>query len=106
MDPSPADYEETLSTLRYVDAAKRIKTHAVVNEDPTAKLIRELKEELVMLRSRVASGSTENDSLDPALPSDQQIVTLRGSDERFGRSPNLSYRTSCKPRRSSWLVST
>jgi kinesin family protein 1 len=34
------------STLRYADAAKRIKTHAVVNEDPNAKLIRELKEEL------------------------------------------------------------
>lgn len=43
---SPADYEETLSTLRYADAAKKIKTHAVVNEDPNAKLIRELKEEL------------------------------------------------------------
>lgn len=38
--------EETLSTLRYADAAKKIKTHAVVNEDPNAKLIRELKEEL------------------------------------------------------------
>lgn len=36
----------TGSTLRYADAAKRIKTHAVVNEDPNAKLIRELKEEL------------------------------------------------------------
>jgi hypothetical protein len=34
------------STLRYADAAKKIKTHAVVNEDPNAKLIRELKEEL------------------------------------------------------------
>jgi hypothetical protein len=32
--------EETLSTLRYADAAKKIKTHAVVNEDPNAKLIR------------------------------------------------------------------
>lgn len=32
--------EETLSTLRYADAAKKIKTHAIVNEDPNAKLIR------------------------------------------------------------------
>ena len=36
----PRPDEETLSTLRYADAAKRIKTHAVVNEDPNAKLIR------------------------------------------------------------------
>lgn len=47
---SPADYEETLSTLRYADQAKRIKNKPVINEDPNAKLIRELKEELQALR--------------------------------------------------------
>lgn len=30
---SPTDYEETLSTLRYADQAKRIKTRAIVNQD-------------------------------------------------------------------------
>ena len=47
---SPADYDETLSTLRYADQAKKIKNKAVINEDPNAKLVRELKEELEMLR--------------------------------------------------------
>ncbi len=49
---SPADvqYEETLSTLRYADQAKKIKNKAIINEDPNAKLVRELKEELEMLR--------------------------------------------------------
>ncbi|GAA5861825.1 hypothetical protein JCM8547_008567 [Rhodosporidiobolus lusitaniae] len=56
---SPADYEETLSTLRYADQAKKIKNKAVVNEDPNAKLIRELKEELETLRQRMSG---------PALP--------------------------------------
>lgn len=50
---SPADYEETLSTLRYADQAKKIKNKAVVNEDPNAKLVRELKEELEMLRGTI-----------------------------------------------------
>ena len=50
---SPADYEETLSTLRYADQAKKIKNKAVVNEDPNAKLVRELKEELEMLRGEL-----------------------------------------------------
>ena len=49
---SPADYEETLSTLRYADQAKKIKNKAVVNEDPNAKLVRELKEELDLLRGK------------------------------------------------------
>jgi kinesin family protein 1 len=51
---SPADYDETLSTLRYAYAAKKIQNKAVVNEDPNAKVIRELKEELQMLRSKLA----------------------------------------------------
>ena len=52
---SPADYEETLSTLRYADQAKKIKNKAVVNEDPNAKLVRELKEELEVLRGTIKS---------------------------------------------------
>ncbi|KXS21962.1 kinesin-domain-containing protein [Gonapodya prolifera JEL478] len=49
---SPADinYDESLSTLRFVDRAKQIKTSAVVNESSTDKLIRELKEENERLR--------------------------------------------------------
>ena len=44
---SPADnnYEETLSTLRYADQAKKIKCNAVVNESESDRVIRELKEE-------------------------------------------------------------
>lgn len=55
---SPADinYDETLSTLRYADSAKRIKNHAVVNEDANARMIRELKEELSLLRSKLGGG--------------------------------------------------
>ena len=56
---SPADYDETLSTLRYADQAKKIKNKAVINEDPNARLIRELKEELDMLRGAPkSSGKT------------------------------------------------
>uniref|UniRef100_A0AAR2J8T0 Kinesin motor domain-containing protein n=1 Tax=Pygocentrus nattereri TaxID=42514 RepID=A0AAR2J8T0_PYGNA len=49
---SPADisYEETLSTLRYADRAKQIRCNAIINEDPNARLIRELKEEVSRLR--------------------------------------------------------
>ena len=59
---SPADvqYEETLSTLRYADQAKKIKNKAVINEDPNAKLVRELKEELEMLRGEIISPRDRN----------------------------------------------
>jgi len=51
LSPADINYEETLSTLRYADRAKQIVNKAVVNEDPNAKLIRELKEELEKLKS-------------------------------------------------------
>ena len=50
LSPASDNYEETLSTLRYADRAKRIVNHAVVNEDPNARIIRELREEVDMLR--------------------------------------------------------
>lgn len=46
-------FDETLSTLRYADRAKCIMNKAVVNEDPNAKIIRELKEEVAFLRERL-----------------------------------------------------
>ncbi|KAF9004702.1 kinesin-like protein [Cyathus striatus] len=79
---SPADYEETLSTLRYADQAKKIKNKAVVNEDPNAKLVRELKEELEMLRARVSSSSGE-DTFDPKVPPEKQKVTYQTKDGRI-----------------------
>lgn len=50
---SPADmnFEESLSTLRYADRAKKIVNKAVVNESATEKLIRELKTENDHLKS-------------------------------------------------------
>ncbi|XP_034249047.1 kinesin-like protein KIF13A isoform X2 [Thrips palmi] len=50
ISPSADNYEETLSTLRYADRAKRIVNHAVVNEDPNARIIRELRQEVEALR--------------------------------------------------------
>lgn len=57
ISPAGDNFEETLSTLRYADRAKRIVNHAVVNEDPNAKIIRELREEVETLRTQLLVGS-------------------------------------------------
>ena len=54
VSPSSDNYEETLSTLRYADQAKKIKNKPVVNESETDKLIRELKEENERLKKLLA----------------------------------------------------
>jgi kinesin family protein 1 len=86
---SPADinYEETLSTLRYADSAKRIKNHAVVNEDPNARMIRELKEELAQLRAKLgggaaggAGGGIAAEAYPPGTPLEKQMVAIQQAD--------------------------
>ena len=60
LSPSYMNFEETLSTLRYADRAKKIKNQACINESPQDKMIRELKEEnkklKEMLRKLAAAG--------------------------------------------------
>ena len=53
ISPSADNYEETLSSLRYADRAKRIVNHAVVNEDPNARIIRELRHEVETLHKEL-----------------------------------------------------
>ncbi|XP_044741310.1 kinesin-like protein KIF13A [Chrysoperla carnea] len=68
LSPAADNYEETLSTLRYADRAKRIVNHAVVNEDPNARIIRELRQEVEALKEmlKYATGSVagENQRVD------------------------------------------
>ena len=45
LSPADINYEETLSTLRYADRAKKIQNKAVVNESEHDKTVRLLKEE-------------------------------------------------------------
>ena len=62
---SPADinYEETLSTLRFAATTKKIKNNATVNEDPQQRLIRELREEIELIKQKIKrfeEGSAKN----------------------------------------------
>ncbi|KAI5610859.1 kinesin-like protein KIF13B isoform X4 [Silurus asotus] len=58
VSPAADNYEETLSTLRYADRAKSIVNHAVVNEDPNARIIRQLREEVEKLRDQLTQAES------------------------------------------------
>lgn len=113
---SPADFDETLSTLRYADQAKKIKTKAVVNEDPSVKMIRELKSEIQTLKQSLlayvphpeqlqhgeehdttdqsgaltltkATQDGDTNSIRPVLPSKSILIT-----DAFGNATELTKR--------------
>ncbi|XP_033100140.1 kinesin-like protein KIF13A isoform X3 [Anneissia japonica] len=75
ISPSGDNYEETLSTLRYADRAKRIVNHAVINEDPNAKIIRELREEVDMLKKQLKKAeSLKADNLKERLQESEKLM--------------------------------
>eukprot|EP00163_Fabomonas_tropica_P017402 TRINITY_DN3091_c0_g4_i3.p1 TRINITY_DN3091_c0_g4~~TRINITY_DN3091_c0_g4_i3.p1 ORF type:complete len:1121 (-),score=354.56 TRINITY_DN3091_c0_g4_i3:115-3477(-) len=51
LSPADINHDETLSTLRYADRAKKIKNNAIINESPNEKLIRELRAEVARLKA-------------------------------------------------------
>lgn len=53
LSPSFMNFEETLSTLRYAERAKKIQNKAMINESLQDKIIRELKEENGKLRKMI-----------------------------------------------------
>lgn len=59
---APSDYEETLSTLRYADQAKRIRTRAIVNQDHVS--------------------AAERDAQIAAMAEEIRLLTLAVSDTR------------------------
>ena len=53
LSPASINYEETLSTLRYADRAKKIQNKAVINESEHDKMVRLLREENVGLKKMI-----------------------------------------------------
>uniref|UniRef100_A0A8C5G193 Kinesin-like protein n=1 Tax=Gouania willdenowi TaxID=441366 RepID=A0A8C5G193_GOUWI len=75
ISPAADNYDETLSTLRYADRAKSIVNHAVVNEDPNARIIRELREEVEKLREQLNEAeSMKSTELKERLEESEKLI--------------------------------
>ena len=75
VSPSSDCIEETISTLRWADRARKVQCHAVVNEDPTAKLISSLRSEIEQLKKMMDEPKVED-----SLP---QVVDQLNENERL-----------------------
>ncbi|KAJ7319512.1 hypothetical protein OS493_035822 [Desmophyllum pertusum] len=76
LSPADINFEETLSTLRFADRAKAIKTKAVVNESPTEKLIRELREENQRLLDQLKGQGPGQPIVIQGEPGEPQMVGI------------------------------
>lgn len=75
--PSSNSFDETICTLRYAYAAKRIKNKPKVNEDPKDALIRQYQEEIENLKNRLKEKVTG----DPKIIVNEKIVKVTKEDK-------------------------
>ncbi|KAF2762703.1 kinesin [Pseudovirgaria hyperparasitica] len=79
---APSDYEETLSTLRYADQAKRIRTRATVNEDSLSAAerdaqIKQMAKEIELLqRSAMAASTRKREEADELEEYQRQVAQM------------------------------
>lgn len=86
ISPANINYGESLSTLRYAFSAKQIFTQAIVNEDPTTKIINDLRNEVLRLREQLLiqsnniSPSSFNEDKKPILSSEMTQKLIKAEE--------------------------
>ncbi len=94
ISPAYDNYEETISTLRYADQAKKIVNHAVINEDEPGTIIRELRNEIDLLRKELADAKAEKSSerLNAEIKENEKLMQTISKDwqERIAETDKIS----------------
>ena len=75
ISPSSDCVEETVSTLRWADRARKVQCHAVVNENPTTRLISALRAEIAQLKALTEETKGHNSAeVEDMLTENQRLV--------------------------------
>jgi len=80
--PASSHNSETISTLRYADSAKKIVNKATVNEDPNTRAMRELREEIDLLKQQLGAQGSDTSSTETSA----EVFQLR---KKLGRAEQL-----------------
>ncbi|CAD7971491.1 unnamed protein product [Amoebophrya sp. A25] len=91
ISPSSNNIQETLSTLRFANSAKEIKTKATSNAATNMSVVDQLKEQIKTLQKQLATGGsgTAGPGGEPAAIDEdvkQQIAELKALREKYGES--------------------
>ncbi|XP_012275771.1 uncharacterized protein LOC105697219 [Orussus abietinus] len=62
ISPASGSYNETAHTLRFAQRAQSVVNRPVINEDPVARIIRELRAEVARLKSLLSEKNLDSDS--------------------------------------------
>jgi len=88
ISPSADAYFQSLSTLKYVERAKKIVTKAVVNQDSNAMLVTELRSEIESLKAQLAAtmqAAQVPDSMDVSQMAKHPNAWVRAASQKMVR---------------------
>ncbi|KAK3859333.1 hypothetical protein Pcinc_034550 [Petrolisthes cinctipes] len=75
VSPADSNLEETLTTLRYADRARKIKNKPIINRDPQAAELARLRQQLLQLQVQLLASGT-SDGKGQAAPSNTEVSAL------------------------------
>ncbi|ORX53879.1 kinesin-domain-containing protein [Piromyces finnis] len=90
ISPADVNYEETLSTLRFAERAKRVVNTAVINESNNMKLVDELKKEVESLKKELES-MKKMESLNQDSQNVSELQDLLSANEKLVNELNMSW---------------
>ncbi|KAK2584229.1 hypothetical protein KPH14_006644 [Odynerus spinipes] len=96
ISPASRNYNETAHTLRFAQRAHSVVNKPVVNEDPMARTIRELRSEIARLKSLLMEKNIESD-VKPSRDPTQQESTNYNSENNKVRSGRHDMSTNKRP---------
>ena len=107
VSPEQGNVDETRATLRYAERAKKVVTHARVNEDPRSFLVDSLQEEVKRLKLKLVEVATNDASSSAELGSiveqirgpEQQMTSLeKTTEQRLREAKEYAYAVLALPR--------
>ena len=88
--PAGYNFDETLSTLRYADRAKRIKNKPKINEDPKDAMLREFQEEIQRLREELEAKAKEAGTTTITVDGKEVVVPVAAGATRVVERVGMS----------------
>ncbi|XP_068231625.1 chromosome-associated kinesin KIF4-like [Palaemon carinicauda] len=91
VSPADSNLEETLSTLRYADRARKIKNKPIVNRDPQAAELAKLRQQVQQLQVQLLASSNGNNGFSQATNDEinsllSQLKLYQDENEKLNRA--------------------
>ncbi|CAL4144988.1 unnamed protein product, partial [Meganyctiphanes norvegica] len=88
VSPADSNFEETLSTLRYADRARKIKNKPIVNRDPQAAELAKLRAQVQQLQVQLLSSGTSNGGTGGSVAASSEEIFALLEQNKFLQSEN------------------